>query len=280
MIYIRIWEGLGNQLFQYAYAKALQLRNNQKVCLCVLPREDSRVFRRYQLDKFMITLPRNTKIEKVMKYITDHADLRVLIENTIFKYPILKLIQEKDVKYNEKLLYLKGNYFLDGWFQNEKYFKEYEDVIRKELRPRKKIKISSELKKILEQENTVSIHIRRGDFIRYNNLLSMDYYERACLLMNQKIDNAYYIIFSDDMNWVRTNMTLGEKVYFINEDGKREDYEELFIMSRCKHNIIANSTFSWWGAWLNTNENKIVIGPNRWFVRSTLNIMPEEWIKL
>lgn len=280
MIYIRIWEGLGNQLFQYAYARALQLRNNEDVRLCALHGQGKRTFRQYQLDKFTITLPRDRKFEKIAECIDSHKNVKKLAETLSNTAGAWGYIEEKDVQYKESLKFLSGNYYVSGWLQNEKYFKDYEDIIRKEIRPKKKIKLSKELKYILDSKDTVSIHIRRGDFKKHNNLLNMNYYEKACALIVNRMENPYYVVFSDELDWVKEYMQFGKNVYFVNEDKKLEDYEELFIMSRCKHNIIANSTFSWWGAWLNTNRNKIVIGPKHWFARNKLNIMPETWIRI
>ena len=280
MIYVRIWEGLGNQLFQYAYARAVQLRNNEDVRLCALHGRGKRTFRQYELDKLAITLSRDKTFERIAEYVDSHQKVRELVEMISGLSGVNGYIEEQDVQYKEELKFLKGNYYVSGWLQNEKYFKEYEDIIRKEIRPKKKIKISKELKYILDNKETVSVHIRRGDFKKYNNLLSMDYYKKALDLIETQVENAYYVVFSDNLDWVKKCMQFDKDVYFVNEDKKLEDYEELFVMSKCKHNIVANSTFSWWGAWLNTNINKIVIGPEHWFARSKLNIMPESWIKI
>lgn len=282
MIYVRIWEGLGNQLFQYAYARALQLSSNQEVRLCALKGTGQRSFRPYELDKFAITIKRDIYFEKMAGFVIRNEILkeflRINLDSEIKKH--WGYIEEKSVQYDERLKSLNGIYFLSGWFQNEKYFKEYEDVLRKEVRPKKKIKISKALNSILTHENTVSVHIRRGDYKRNNNVLDMGYYEKAFEFINEKVSDVFYVVFSDDLRWVKEHMQFGNNVYFVNEDKKLQDYEELFVMSRCRHNIIANSTFSWWGAWLNNNTDKLVIGPKRWFPNSASNIMPDTWIRL
>ena len=98
--------------------------------------------------------------------------------------------------------------------------------------------------------------------------------------MEEHIDDIFYVVFSDELDWVMENMQFGDNVYYVNKDKKLEDFEELFIMSHCKHHIIANSTFSWWGAWLNINEEKIIIGPEKWFFGRKRNIMPDNWIRI
>lgn len=280
MVVVRIWEGLGNQLFQYAYARALQLRNNEDVRLCALHGQGDRTYRQYELDKFAITLPRDKNFERIAMCLDKCGNAKELIKK-IFVFPgICRYVEEKSVHYDEKLRNIHGNYFLNGWFQNEKYFKDYEEVIRNEIRPRKRIKIPKKLRYILDNENTVSVHIRRGDYKKYHTILNREYYDKALELIDQEVENAFYLVFSDDLDWVQKHMNFSRSVYFVNSDKKLEDYEELIIMSKCKNNIIANSTFSWWGAWLNDNKQKIVIGPRQWAQQNNVNIMPDTWIKI
>lgn len=281
MIYMRIWEGLGNQMFQYAYIRALQLRNGVDVRLCVLPaNSDGYTPRQYGLDNLRIRLKRDPHFEKIARVIEKNKILQEILQYSAEKRKGLVCVSERNVQYKEDYKYLKGNYYISGWFQHENYFKDYEEVIRKELKPKYKIHISHDLADILSKKNTVSVHIRRSDFKRYNNLMPMEYYEKAMKLINSKIGDVFYIIFSDEPSWVECNMEFGENAYFMKNEKNLQDYEELFVMSKCKHNIIANSTFSWWGAWLNDNNDKLVIGPQRWFANNRLNIMPDEWIKL
>lgn len=281
MIYMRIWEGLGNQLFQYAYIRALQLRNHEAVRLCVLPdQKGDRTIRHYSLDKLMITIPRGRVFEKFALYMERYKIIKKAVCFIAEKSKKFGFIEEKSVRYKDYLKDLKGNNYISGWFQNEKYFNDFAEIIRKEICPRKKIRISKELREILQNKNTVSVHIRRGDFAQGDNMLGMEYYERAFAVIEEQLEDAFYVFFSDDLPWVRENMHVTGNAYYVNKNGELEDYEELFIMSRCQHHIIANSTFSWWGAWLDRKESKIVIGPKQWFVRNKLNIMPDTWIRV
>jgi hypothetical protein len=289
MIIVRIWEGLGNQLFQYAYARALQLRTRNKVYLdcdrCfAIELEGQRCHRDYALENFNIKLHHYYKSDKIYFFLENRTYVQKIMywisqrKHTMFHY-----YKEQDVKYKEELKYLRGNYYVMGWMQNEKYFKEYRTELLKEIRLKKKIIVSQKLKVIMNSENTVSVHVRRKDFKKFNNTLPITYYEKAVNLIENKVENPFFIIFTDDLEWTKSNSFLKQnRVYYIAEE-KLHDYEELMVMSRCKHNIIANSTFSWWGAWLNTYEGKIVIGPRIWFrdkIHSKLNIMPDEWIHI
>lgn len=277
---MRIWEGLGNQLFQYACIRALQLRNHEVVRLCVLPDQGNRTIRHFGLDKLMITIPRGRLFERFALCMERSKVIKKLVILITEKLNFVGYVEEESVRYKDYLKNLHGNYYLSGWFQNEKYFSDFEEVIRKEIRPKKKIKISRELREILQNKNTVSVHIRRGDFSRFDNILDMEYYKRAMTIVEERLVDVFYVVFSDDMTWVVENMYFGDNVYYVNRNKVLEDYEELFIMSRCKHHIIANSTFSWWGAWLDKNESKMVIGPKQWFARKKINIMPDAWIKV
>ena len=168
---------------------------------------------------------------------------------------------EKNFHYNE-IPYYDRNILLYGYFQSEKYFSEYrEDIIN--LFMSYEVLLDEDLKKIIEDKNTCSIHVRRGDYFKYPNhhpVQSINYYMRA---VRQMPKDFVFLIFSDDISWCKENFPdIPEKFIFIEN---KKDYEDLYIMSKCKNNIICNSTFSWWGAWLNKNNNKKVIVPNTWF---------------
>jgi hypothetical protein len=290
MIVVRIWEGLGNQMFQYAYARALQLRTGQKVYIDVSRMyknqlETKGINRLYTLDKFNIHLPITDGIEK--KYFFLKQDN--IIDKTLTYFSKKRILVpgfyiETTTLYNEDLRWVRGNKYLMGWFQNENYFSEYRSILLREFTPKEKIKISQRLKKILNENETVSVHIRRNDYKKTKNDLPIKYYRNAREYIENKVHNPYYIVFSDEITWVKANIDFGENVIYISDEENLHDYEELLVMSKCKHNIIANSTFSWWGAWLNRNDEKIVIGPRIWFnaVKDVpkYNIMPKDWIRI
>lgn len=273
MIIVRIYEGLGNQLFQYAYARALSLSTDQKVFLDIretgsLAADKGRAIRKCGLRNFRIALPICRNVQNFYPFLNIDTSMR----DTIKKLSSMGLLpykfyEEPKAEYHEELLNWKGNWYLQGWFQDERYFSKYSEIIRKEIFPRKKIRISGRLKEILRTKNTVSVHIRRGDFVKLSNQLPMSYYHNAMAHMRSIVKDPFWIVFSDDVAWVKRNLNLTEDYYFVSEDEKLEDYEELMVMSRCKNQIIANSTFSWWGAWLNRSEHKTVICPDRWFLR-------------
>lgn len=254
MIISRLQGGLGNQMFQWAYGRSLELKYNKKLYL-----ETSfytNTFRSYSMNKF----PNMT--------------------SELFRPSNIKCTEITDSYfYNEIDLDIKYNYFLNGYWQSEQYFKEYQDIIRKELAPSDEI--LEKLKKTpLLDTNTISIHIRRTDYVTsngYHPVQSLEYYENAIKTIG---DYDYLFVFSDDIQWCKNNLTFNNIIFI---EGL-SDVEDLWLQSLCKHNIIANSSFSWWGAWLNNNPDKKVIAPNNWFGSqvnlNTSDILPKEWIKI
>lgn len=287
MIIVRIYEGLGNQLFQYAYARRMSLTTNHKVFLDIretgkLKNEAGKIPRKYGLNSFKIALPVCTNVQHFYPYLDETKTvwrlIKKLSESGCYPY---KYFEETDPNYNEKLLTLSGNWYLQGWFQDSRYFQQYEKIIKKEILLRNKIKISSRLRNILETKNTVSIHFRRGDYKKAFNALSLSYYDNACKEICTRIADPFWIIFSDEPQWVKENVDLGKDCYFLSEENLT-DSEELMVMSYCRNHIIANSTYSWWGAWLGRNDDKIVVGPDKWILRGNYErpIVPAEWIQV
>lgn len=289
MIIIRIYEGLGNQLFQYAYAKALSLSTKQPVLLDIRETgkhksEVNLTYREYSLNHYKISLPVCSNVQHFYPFLNKSDELLEIIQKLSVKsYLPYKFFRESTSEYQQNLANIKGNWYLQGWFQDSRYFQGYEQIIKKEIRPRKGIKISSDLKRILQEENTVSVHIRRGDYKRLSNILPIQYYYNAMKHVRDLVDNPFWVVFSDEIEWVKENIKFENRSYFLDKRENLKDYEELMVMRCCKNHIIANSTFSWWGAWLGKNENKVVVAPDRWGLGQICNygknILPSDWIK-
>lgn len=272
MVIVRIWEGLGNQMFQYAYARALKekgitvrldLEEAYKEIFSSIRNSEPRISR---IQNFRISIP-SINVNSYGKYNYLYRDtvIRRLIfalgRYSLWKY---KFYEEELFEYSEKKAGIRGNYYVKGYFQDERYFKNIRPILLKEFAPRKRIRISKDLRRALEHPESVSIHIRRGDYVKLNWTLNPVYYHRAIEYIKHIYTDPVFLFFSDDLEWVKRNVQINGRCIYVNENNTLEDYEELFIMSRCKANIIANSTFSWWAAWLNQNEEKIVIAPEKW----------------
>jgi hypothetical protein len=257
-ISIDIKGGLGNIMFQISTAYSTSLENNMKLVV------DSTNYYggHHGLDKYKNNILRKIEFSK----------------NTIS----VPGYGEKEFKFNE-LPKFEKSVKLSGYFQSEKYFKKHRKEILELFSPTEEIlnKINKNYLSILEK-NTTSIHVRRGDYLHLENFhptQKENYYQNA---IGHLSDDTLYLIFSDDINWCKNNFNFIENKIFIDN---LEDFEELYLMSMCKNNIIANSSFSWWGAWMNKNENKKIISPNTWFGKSlyyhdTSDIYGENWIKI
>lgn len=285
MIISHINGGLGNQMFQYAAGRTLAELNNTVLKL------DVSAFDGYRLRSFDLL-----NFDTEIMFATKQEVSSLLPANDFekaFQYvlPLKKRSyhRERSFSFNEKLLKYGANVYLKGYFQSEKYFSPIKSIIRKDfLLKNKIINHLEELSFSLRTVNSVSVHVRRGDFsddpqiAEYHGTLDKNYYKSTINLISSRIANPVFYFFSDDINWVMKNLAIPGAVY-ISDSITKNHYEDLYLMSKCKHNIIANSSFSWWGAWLNNNPDKIVIAPQRWFnkgPKDTQDLLPDGWIKI
>lgn len=276
MIVVKLQGGLGNQMFQYATARHLGIKYKKEIILNTeyfsnIPKDD--VPRKYQL--YIFNVDKNIKTENT--------------SNMVLKFTqkiILKLFSENTL-YNISEIFLRFNLpvYLSGYFQSEKYFKGSREIILKELSLTRELGEEAEkIKNIIEKSEAVCLNVRRGDYLRPDYMkiygaCSTEYYNKAIEYIKNKIKNPLICVFSDDPEWVRKEFNI-ENVVFAGNDVLK-DYEQMYLMSLCKHNIIANSSFAWWGAWLNQNPNKIIIAPQKWFnIDSPPNIVPESWVRI
>lgn len=266
MIYCNLKGGLGNMLFQIAATKSISIDNGTE---CSFPN----LYHHLEyLNSDNIHNPNLKHSNEYLKLFNNlNTELPTENVNTI-EYPFE--FSNKDIG--------NKNIFIDGFFQSEKYFEHN----RKEIL--KLIDFSfisknyiNEKYNFIGNKKTTSIHIRRGDYVNYPNLhptQSLEYYKQSIDILKDRTD--LFIVFSDDINWCKENLLI-ENIIYIDDE---KDYIELYLMSLCDNNITSNSSFSWWGGWLNENPNKIVIGPLKWFGNdihhNTGDILPNNWIKL
>ncbi|MEZ0344651.1 MAG: alpha-1,2-fucosyltransferase [Caldimicrobium sp.] len=308
MLIIRLQGGLGNQMFQYAFIKALSLKTNNEYRLDLSSFEEDKNFfirfyrykfkkytkERYRLNVFEIDEKIANK-EEVRRIIGD-IDIIFLIKK---KLKILKnniYIEQFPPAYKELNIYDKKIMYFIGYFQDERYFIDIKDILKKEFIFKKEIinnfseNFFRWLKIIKNFSNSVGVHIRRGDYLKNEKakkewgVCSIKYYINAMRYFQFYKDVAFFI-FSNDIHWCKTHFvpvlySLGIKNVYVIE-GCRSDLEEFELMRNCSHLIIANSTFSWWAAWLNNNPNKKIIVPSIWNFKA-LNWHPSlnlGWLK-
>jgi hypothetical protein len=279
MITTKLIGGLGNQMFQYAIARHLAIKNGDALTLDL-----SELLKR---DGINYT-PRNFELDVFdIKYVakTLSGDSGSFKDRLTLKY-LRKKVNENGHNFDAKMLDLKGNIHLNGWWQNEKYFKGIENIIRKDFTLKPKAFTGSEiLKKKIISTNSVSVHFRFGDYLSnptaraFHGILPSDYYKNSIKKMTELVPSPHFFIFSDDVDWVKTNFLFEQDHTFVTP-GNQNGAFDMHLMSLCKHNVIANSSFSWWGAWLNQNPGKIVIGPTKWFNDTPTEILPSRWIKI
>lgn len=289
MIVVKITDGLGNQMFQYAYAKFLEVELSKKVYLDISDinklREHNQQAqkwnrlcdkREYKLNSFSISLPiideqkayeMSRQTNSKYKFI-NYCDLLRLLPIVYLRETDYREVGVKFTKYQD--------YYIEGYFFDKRYSETIGNILKREFRPKEKMQIPEEMTRILKTKETVSLHIRRGDFLRVGRNISEDkYYEKAIQYLKNRLGDIVLFIFSDDIEWVKANKKFEEEHFFISDKGF-SDNQELFMMSLCRHNITANSTFSYWGAWLNSNKEKVVISPKGWKKK----IIPESWFLL
>jgi hypothetical protein len=266
MISILLKGGLGNMLFQIAAGIAFAKKNNTDLEL-------------YNLESHFNYLNN----EKIYQPKRNHSFeyLKLNQFKKFYKTDISSNAYKKIVNYPFEYIcnIPPDNVIVEGFFQSEKYFIEERKNILSIFKPT--IDIEKQLHKYnFRNYNTTSIHVRRGDYLKFNNIhtvQNLEYYNQALKITESYTDK--YIVFSDDVDWCKNNF-LGNNFIFVENE---KDYIELYLMSYCNNNIISNSSFSWWGAWMNNNLNKIVIGPKNWFssnIYSDKDILPEKWIKI
>jgi hypothetical protein len=256
-LYVKISGGLGNNLFRIATGQAYCLKNNGKL-FCDISENSSchGPFERYYKNFF-----KNLVFSNIPNNLS------------VFKQP--------DFGFHE-ITKMKTDFSIEGYFQSEKFFKDFRENILNlfEIDFDSEEFINNKYSNILN-EDTCSLHIRRGDYKNVQHILPIlpiDYYKKSIYEMG---DTKYYLIFSDDINWCKENLNFIKNKIFIENQG---DVLDLYLMSKCKNNIIANSSYSWWGAWLNKNNNKKVVSPNLWFgpmgPKEIGDIIPDEWVKI
>lgn len=288
---VNVRGGLGNQMFQYAFGRSLSIELGEGVLYCLHDYKKNKFHNGFEIqDIFDIHISEASKYElkELFGVFGSPRILNFLSRNSFFNVFGSKILNE-DTKLLTKNLNKINNSILFGYWQSDEYFSFAKEVIRSDFTFKKPLnEINSNLIKVIANSNSVSIHIRRGDYLSSGSNGSIhyiqprEYYETAIEILNSKLLNPVYYFFSDDMKWVRENIKSPKQCVYIDHNIGPESYVDMQLMAACKHNIIANSSFSWWGAWLNDNPEKIVIAPKNWFIdkRPTCGLVPSTWINV
>ncbi len=289
MIIVKLMGGLGNQMFQYALGRRLSLLHNTilKVDTSFLnDKSHNHTLRKYELDVFSMSVSIATKTDLNKFSVASNGRLRRLL-------PFLaayRIINEPCFEFNEDILKSPKHSLLIGYWQTEKYFLPIQDTIREDFKFRKPLEgKNADIASGIIKQNAVSMHIRRGDYVHHEETSKVhgacptEYYTAALRYIQGKVKDVHLYIFSDDMAWVKDNMFFDAPATYVEHNSGKISYADMQLMSLCRHNIIANSSFSWWGAWLNPNPGKLVVAPAKWFndgSANTKDLIPEGWQKI
>ena len=292
-VIVRIEGGIGNQLFCYAAARRLALVNNAELVIDDVTgfARDRRYRREYALDHFNIPSRKATLAERLEPFERYRRGMMKWVSNRK-PFAERRYMEQEGLAFDERLLSLqvKGTIYLDGYWQSEDYFKDVEKTIREDLQI---ISPGDEFNQHMAEEihecNAVAVHVRFFDGLESTPVhnVSIDYYQRAIELLKSKIDSPHYFLFSDNPDAARASLALpeGRVTFVFHNHGDENAYADLWLMTQCRHFIIANSTFSWWGAWLGQKMNSLVVAPdpdsfdpgNFWAIRG---LVPTRWTRL
>jgi len=285
MIIVRQWGGLGNQMFIDAYVESLiNLGRTVKVDLSyfqyfnktyelkdifgiernIATRDECRKFGMFQLDK-------------------PHRVLRKTL------YPLFVKPNHFIIKGNKNHVFLKHMIeieegYVEGYFQSSDYFNTIKDKIRSNFIFPPLDDENCRISELIKSTNSVSIHVRRGDYLKQDssyNVCGLNYFKNAINYIEKHISQPTFFVFSNDIDWCKNHLGNNKEFVYVNHNIGKNSFRDMQLMSLCKHNIIANSTFSWWGAWLNSYKEKIVCAPEFWFLPDfSGDVIPNTWIKI
>jgi hypothetical protein len=294
MIIVHLMGGLGNQLFQYAAARRLSAKYQTSLKFDTESFKHDKL-RDFALNPFFVIGEKATECEITQVKSPKYFFVKLPALHRLLPAKFKSTLRAPTFKFYKEVLNGGSSHYLYGYWANENYFKDIRPILLQELRLKPDYQQSDfrQAQAQLLKENSVSIHIRRGDYANsatvhsFFGLLPLAYYQRAIKLALQQLVNPVFYLFTDDVEWVKENLNLEVPIIFVKNMGDFKDYHELMLMASCKHNIIANSTFSWWGAWLNDTPDKLVIAPKIWYsdieaqkFYQESNFIPSTWIKV
>lgn len=271
--------GLGNQMFQYAFYRNLELMGRDAYL-------DTSEFNGYglhngfELQKVFAVKPKLIQVKDAISF-KQNKFFKILTKLKIHR----RIISQSEFNFERKYLDYFFSRYLIGYWQSESYFAEIKEQIRKDFTFPLLDVANQLIADQISNTNAISIHIRMGDYLNHplhGGICTKEFYLRAIDIIKDKVENPQFFVFSNEIDWCKNNLPLANAVYIGGNDGENS-YRDMQLMSMCKHNIIANSSFSWWGAWLNGNTDKIVIAPAKWFNDPKINtsdLLPASWVKI
>lgn len=293
MVIVQLSGGLGNQLFQYAAGRAIALTTQSALKLDLSNCADG-AYRPYRLGLFHIAAQLADRSEVPFEFRQTYRPS--IVRKAYRKLPGRlqprrsgpRVIRETSFAFDESVMYAGEDVYLVGYWQSPKYFADAEDVIRSDLvLTPAEAGVGTSLASDVRRQGTVSVHVRRGDYVTsletsaFHGVCSAQYYADALELLSAHAEVRTVYVVSDDIEWARTELRFATPTVFVNDPGDGSDIRDFFLMSQCEHHIIANSSFSWWAAWLGRHPDGIVVSPRQWFTDATIDtsdLRPADWL--
>jgi hypothetical protein len=296
MIVVNLKGGLGNQMFQYAAGAALAAKHGVPLFVDMhsLQRNTNETAqftpRNAELDVFNLKI-QEAPDELIRKFQTVtstlHYRIRRKISESLVRY---RIFQHDSLNFPALFKQLGGYTYLDGFFQSEKFFLGNKQLIRNLFTWTDSLNsINNTTAQHIAACQSVSLHVRRGDYLKpanaalFGNICTPEYYNRAVEKIKSKVSNPVFFVFSDDVQWTREHLQTGSETHYVEFNRGKNSHLDMRLMSVCKHHIIANSSFSWWGAWLNGGTDQCVVAPSAWIHQTGADIndiLPQAWIRI
>lgn len=281
-------------MFQYSLGRMLSLKWNSALKLDTSfysPAKQVDTPRRFMLDAFKVSgeIATPADLDCVSVPSPSIRKRLCLLRHRMLRraIPEISKVTESSHAFSKKVLTSPDNVYLDGYWQSEKYFRSIRDTILRDFTLREPLNESNlRVLSQIKQKNSVAVHVRRGDYVTnpaansFHGVCPPEYYANAFQIIQSRISDPHYFLFSDDPGWVRENLIPDSPFTVVESNSTDLAHYDLWLMKHCRNFIIANSTFSWWGAWLSEIRNKTVICPARWFKAEDINtrdLVPEGW---
>jgi hypothetical protein len=293
MVIVKLIGGLGNQLFQYALGRRIAKTHGAQLKLDISSFATYKLHHGYALGAFDVKADIAAP-EEVERLIGRPTLIRKMLRKVLGPGP--RHIVEPHAHFAGNILSAPDDCYLEGYWQSEKYFSGIRSELIEELRPKHPLEgRNAEYAALISGVNSASLHVRRGDFAtdpntnKVHGTCGLDYYASAIDRIRQEHGTPHLFVFADDMAWARETLHPDCPLTFVDHNGAAGAHEDLRLMALCRHNIIANSTFSWWGAWMNGNPEKTVICPRRWLADPSVipdyeeflaDLIPGSWVAL
>lgn len=290
MLIVELFGGLGNQMFQYALGRRLSIDRRMPLKLDISSFE-TYTLRRYLLSHFSIQAELATPAE-LLHFRSRRFDQRIKrrLEKWARPYDKRLIVTEQSPGFDARILQIGNDVYLNGYWQNEQYFAPVQAQIREEFTVKAPPSSANlDLLRQIESAQSVSLHIRRGDYAsnpvtnQYHGLLPLSYYQEAVARITEELDKPQFFVFSDDIEWARAHLRLDFPTFIVDINGPDQAHEDLRLLCACQSHIIANSSFSWWGAWLSNRPRKRVYAPAQWFSNPVMNrqyTLPSSWERI